>query len=71
MENAKILRMPAVIARVGVSRPTIYLWIKNGTFPAQLKIGPNAAGWLASEVLGWTAPSGIAMCQGDFVVGLT
>ncbi|WP_176599211.1 MULTISPECIES: hypothetical protein [Sphingobium] len=24
-----------------------------------------------TEVLGWTAPNGIAMCQGDVVVGLT
>jgi prophage regulatory protein len=55
MENAKILRLPAVIERVGVSRPTIYLWIKKGAFPAQLKIGPNASGWLAAEVDAWIA----------------
>jgi len=26
---------------------------------------------LGREVLGWTAPNGIAMCQGDVVVGHT
>jgi len=51
----KILRMPDVMARVGVSKPTIYLWIKNGAFPAPLKIGPRASGWLVAEIDAWIA----------------
>ena len=30
----QILRLPAVLARVGVSRSTLYLWVSEGRFPA-------------------------------------
>lgn len=55
MTTPKILRLPAVMAMLGVSKPTIYLWIKRGAFPAPLKIGPKASGWLLSEIECWLA----------------
>lgn len=55
MTTPKILRLPAVMAMLGVSKPTIYLWIKRGAFPAPLKIGPKASGWLLSEIESWLA----------------
>jgi prophage regulatory protein len=35
----KLLRMPQVIERVGMSRSGIYLRIKEGSFAAPVKIG--------------------------------
>ena len=29
--------------------------IKDGTFPAPIKLGPKASGWLVSEVQNWIA----------------
>lgn len=55
MNNTKILRLPAVLAMIGCSKPTIYLWIKKGEFPQPLKIGPKASGWLLSEIESWIA----------------
>lgn len=55
MGTVKVLRLPAVLSMLGVSKPTIYLWIRKGEFPAPLKIGRKASGWLLSEVESWIA----------------
>lgn len=48
-----ILRLPTVVARTGLSRSTIYLRIKNGTFPLSVRIGSRAVGWLESDIDAW------------------
>jgi len=50
-----ILRLPAVKARTGLSRSTIYLRAADGTFPRQIALGPRAVGWLESEIDDWLA----------------
>ncbi|MEA5668070.1 AlpA family phage regulatory protein [Stenotrophomonas sp. MH1] len=47
------LRMKAVIELSGLSRSTIYSYIKDGKVPAQCKIGERAVGWRASAVFEW------------------
>jgi prophage regulatory protein len=39
--------------RTGLSRSTLYLYIKEGTFPASVSLGPRAVGWLESDVSDW------------------
>lgn len=48
-----ILRLPAVKARTGLSRSTIYLRASGGQFPKPIKLGPRAVGWLESDVDDW------------------
>jgi prophage regulatory protein len=48
-----IYRLPAVKARTGLSRSTIYLRMADGTFPKQISIGERAVGWLDSEIAEW------------------
>lgn len=50
-----ILRLPAVRARVGLSRSCIYARIAAGEFPRAVSLGPRAVGWIASEVDEWLA----------------
>ncbi len=46
-----LLRLPAVKARTGLSRSTIYLRISRGQFPKQVTLGgERAVGWLESEI---------------------
>jgi prophage regulatory protein len=45
-----ILRLPQVLARVGLSRSSVYARVAEGSFPAPLPIGPRARGWLESEI---------------------
>ena len=55
----RIVRMKTVLARTGLSRSTIYRKIAEGTFPAQLKISVNGAGWQESDIDRWIAdPAG-------------
>ena len=49
----QFLRISEVIRRVGVSRPTIYRWMREGTFPKQIAIGANSVVWLESDVTKW------------------
>ena len=48
-----ILRLPAVKARTGLSRSTIYLRIAEGDFPKPISLGGRAVGWIESEIHAW------------------
>ena len=48
-----ILRLPAVKARVGLARSTIYLRISQGTFPKPIALGARAVGWVEDEIDQW------------------
>lgn len=50
-----IIRFDTVRDRTGLSRSTIYRKIAEGTFPAQLKISTNGAGWRESDINRWVA----------------
>lgn len=50
-----ILRLPAVKARTGLSRSTIYALIKARKFPAQSKLGARAVGWDSALIERWVA----------------
>ena len=43
-----VLRLPAVKARTGLSRSTIYLRVSQGVFPAPVSLGGRAVGWIRS-----------------------
>jgi prophage regulatory protein len=45
-----ILRCKQVEREVGLSRSTIYQRIKDGTFPAPIRIGERAVGWRAGDI---------------------
>jgi prophage regulatory protein len=48
-----ICRRPEVQARVGLGKSTLYVMVKAGTFPAPIKLGARAVGWLLSDVSAW------------------
>ena len=48
-----ILRRHQVQQRTGLSRSTLYQYIKDGVFPASLQLGPRAVGWLESDISDW------------------
>lgn len=51
----RMLRLPQVIARTGLSRSTIYEIINKGKFPRQVSLGPHSVGWVEREVDAWIA----------------
>ena len=48
-----VLRLPAVLARVGLSRSSIYRAISAGQFPKPVSLGARAIGFLESEIDEW------------------
>ena len=49
----RILRLPSVRERTGLSRSSIYLRISEGRFPRPISLGERAVGWLESEITAW------------------
>jgi prophage regulatory protein len=50
LPTAQLLRLPAVIERVGLSRSSIYRAEAAGAFPRRIKVGEHATAWLASDI---------------------
>jgi prophage regulatory protein len=48
-----ILRLPAVKARTGLSRSSLYLRIAEGSFPKPISLGGRAVGWVEKEINEW------------------
>jgi prophage regulatory protein len=57
MTNAaeRIIRLPTVLSRSGLSRSTVYRKMGDGTFPPKLKVSSNGVGWRESELNRWIA----------------
>jgi prophage regulatory protein len=49
----RILRFPEVMRATGLRKASLYEMIRAGKFPAALRLGPKAVGFLASEVAAW------------------
>lgn len=53
MTSTKILRLPVVMARTGLSRSSIYRKISQQTFPNQVYLGTRSVGFIESEIEIW------------------
>jgi predicted DNA-binding transcriptional regulator AlpA len=59
----RIVRLKTILARTGLSRSTIYRKIAEGTFPAQIRISLNGAGWRESDIDRWIAKAALAKAR--------
>ena len=62
--RVRILRLPEVQRRTGLSRSTIYVRLDQGRFPKPVSLGARAVGWIESEVDEWIRER-IAESRGD------
>ena len=46
----KLLRLPAVLAKVPVSGASWWKGVKEGRYPAAIKLGPRTTCWRESEI---------------------
>ena len=51
----KIIRLPEVKQRTGLSRSTIYLRMSKGLFPKSISLGERAVGWVESDIELWVS----------------
>ena len=48
-----ILRLPDVKKRTGLSRSSIYAFMKDGKFPQSSRLGRRSIGWSELQVTEW------------------
>ncbi len=53
--NHKLLRLPEVKSKTGLSKSTIYARIAEGTFPKQIPLGPRLVVWVEADIQDWIA----------------
>jgi len=51
--NRRLLRLPEVKQKVGLSRTAIYRLIAEGQFPRQVCIGTRAVAWCQDDLEAW------------------
>ena len=51
----RLMRLPEVLSTTGLGRNTVYRRMREGTFPKQVKLGPNSSAWRQSEIAAWMA----------------
>lgn len=49
----RLVRLPEVMARVGMRRSAIYQRMRDGSFPRSRSLGPRCAVWVESEIEEW------------------
>jgi prophage regulatory protein len=68
--SSTIIRLPEVLSTTGLSRPTVYRKVKEGSFPQPLRLGAAAVGWLLHEIEQWITTLAEARHNGIPVAGL-
>jgi prophage regulatory protein len=53
LTQPRLIRLPDVIARVGIKRSMIYRLMGEGRFPRSRSLGPKCAVWVESEIDEW------------------
>lgn len=51
--RTQVFKMAAVSQITGRCRTSIYQGVKNGTFPAPIKLGARSVGWLSTDIDAW------------------
>lgn len=49
----RLLRLPEVTTLVGLGKSSIYEGVKNGTFPAPIKLSRRAVCWSSISIDSW------------------
>ena len=49
----RLLRLEEVVGRCALSKPTVYRYVKDGSFPRAVQVGPRAVRWRESEINAW------------------
>ena len=48
-----MLREPAVVAKIGASRSSLWSWVRSGKFPSPVRLSENIVAWSSDDVEAW------------------
>lgn len=64
INHETLLPVPKVRERVGgISRTTLWHWVREGTFPAPIRVGAKRIMWRESELQRWIDDRQSAVAQ--------
>ena len=53
MGDLRLCRLKEVMERTGLSRSTIYGWMKEGRFPSSVELGQRSVAWRSDDLDQW------------------
>ena len=53
ISTQRIVRLPEVMLRTGLSRSSIYNFLSEGTFPKRIKLGQRSMGFIEADINVW------------------
>jgi prophage regulatory protein len=53
MSDIRVLRLPTVKSKTGLSRSSIYEYMASGRFPMPTQLTTRSVGWIEAEVNDW------------------
>lgn len=53
--SSRVIRLPEVLNRTGLSRSQIYRMVSQKKFPSRVQLSVRTAGWIEREVEDWLA----------------
>jgi predicted DNA-binding transcriptional regulator AlpA len=62
--TVRLLDKHAIVAITGVTYPTVWTWMREGTFPRSRIVGGKSM-WISSEVDAWLASLPVRALKGD------
>ncbi len=52
-QHARVLRLPAVLDRVGLGKSSIYALMNDGQFPRPIRLSARAVAWRETDIEQW------------------
>lgn len=53
LNDINLYRITQLVKKLVISKSTIWLWVKEGSFPKPIRLGKKSVAWLASDVENW------------------
>ena len=53
LNDIALYRISPLVKNIGVSKSTIWLWVKEGSFPKPIRLGKKSVAWLGSDIENW------------------
>ena len=55
LHEIQFYRVSHLQEKLGVSRSSLWSWVKQGTFPKPIKLGKNCTAWNSNDINNWIA----------------
>jgi predicted DNA-binding transcriptional regulator AlpA len=65
MANLKTYRFSDLQEIIPVSRSTLWRWVRSGSFPPPISLGPNIRAWREADIRAWLDEKAVNDLKGE------